>query len=111
MDNDEPPPEPPFGVAIFVTAVSWIIIYWAAKNAVERLGVWWAECLVYAVVPITATFIFLYRSRWRRELVGAARTLFTILLSCQIYLGVLIFCGIIITMICAVCSGFTRWHQ
>jgi hypothetical protein len=77
-------------VASLACFVSLIFIHWVARPAVEMLGVWWVELLVYGSIPIFATFIILYRSNWHREVTGVPRTCSLLLLSCVI-LGVLLF--------------------
>jgi hypothetical protein len=77
-------------VASLACFVSLIFIYWVARAAVEMLGVWWAELLVYGSVPIFATFIILYRSNWHQEVTGMPRTCYLLLVSCLI-LGALLF--------------------
>ena len=74
-------------------------IYWAARPAVERLEVRWAEFLVYAVIPIAVTFIILYRSCWHREIAWVARTGFLLLLSCLILMGVLLAIGVMFSLL------------
>lgn len=65
----------------FATAIGF---YFLAGREVSQLQVWWAELLVYAIVPTAVTFIVLYRSGWHREITGAARTGSVFLLSCAI---------------------------
>ncbi len=57
---------------------------------IERLGVWWAKGLVYAIIPVTVTFVILYRSGWRRETPGRARIGSLLLLACVIFGGVML---------------------
>ena len=65
----------------FATALGFYLI---ARREVSQLQVWWAELLVYALVPSVVTFVVLYRSGWHREITGAARTCSVFLLSCAI---------------------------
>ncbi|HEY1663985.1 MAG TPA: hypothetical protein VGI03_16320 [Verrucomicrobiae bacterium] len=51
---------------------------------VSRLQVWWMEGLGYALLPLSMTFIVLYRSCWRREITGAPRVSYLLLYSCII---------------------------
>jgi hypothetical protein len=76
--------------ASVVCFVALAFVYWAARPVVERLGVWWAEGLVYAIIPITVTFVILYRSGWRRETTGRARIGSLLLLASVIFGGVLL---------------------
>jgi hypothetical protein len=91
----------------FITAsiacfASLIFIYWVASPAVKLLEVRWIELLVYSSIPISVTFIILYRSCWHREITGAARTFCLLLLSGIIFGGEVIATGIIfcIAMFC-----------
>jgi hypothetical protein len=67
-----------------------IIFYWVAGRAVELLEVRWIEWLVYAIIPISVTFIILYRSCWNPEIKGVTQTCSLLLLSC-IILGDVLF--------------------
>jgi hypothetical protein len=86
-------------IASIASFVSLIIIYWVARPAVELLYVHWVEWLVYAIIPISVTFIILYRSGWHSEILGAVRTCSLLLLSCIILGGVLIAIGVMLCMI------------
>jgi hypothetical protein len=84
--------------------------YWITRPLVLRLQIWWAELLIYSIVPISVTFILLYRSCWHSELLGWARTSCVLALSCIILAIELIIIGIIICIIIfcvnAVSGGF-----
>ena len=82
-------------VACFAALLS---VYWATQPVVAKLGVWWAEGLVYAVIPIAVTFLILHRSCWHREISGAARTGSLLLLSCTIFGGVLLAVGLVVSL-------------
>lgn len=82
-------------VACFVALT---FIYWAARPLVARLGVWWAEVLVYAIIPVAVTFVILYRSCWHRELAGRRRMGSVLLVSCAIFAGVLLATGVLISL-------------
>jgi len=73
-------------------------IYWAARPLVARLGVWWAEVLVYAIIPVTVAFVILYRSCWQREMAGRRRVFSVLLVSCAIFAGVLLAMGVLISL-------------
>ena len=114
-DNEQPRQvQSPVGVCSMACFVSLAFIYFAARPLVSRLQVWWAELLVYALIPTVLTFILLYRSSWHREITGAARTLSLALLSSVILGGVLIADTIFIILLALVYStfidGFTRIH-
>jgi hypothetical protein len=93
MDDDEQTPEVQsplqrtFVMASIACFASLTVFYWGARRAVELIEVRWVEWLVYAVIPISVTFIILYRSCWHREITGAARTCSLLLLSCIILGG------------------------
>src|ERR1039457_1520485 len=80
-------------IASIASLVSLVFFYCVARPAVSRLQVWWVELLVYAIIPISVTFIILYRSCWHREITGAARTCSLLLISCIILGGDLIAIG------------------
>jgi ABC-type iron transport system FetAB permease component len=90
------------GVASFVCFVSLILIYWVARPVVELFNSWWAELLVYGIIPTLAAFVILYRSSWHREMTGAARTGSLLLLSCVILGCSLIVIGasVFVVLIC-----------
>jgi len=112
MDYDEQPPEedPPFDAAIFACIVSFVLIHWTALCMAPWIQVWWTELLVNPLIPMMLIFIILYRSRCRREVIGITRILSLLLLSVIIFAGTIIFFGVLFTLVCAVCSGFTNWH-
>ena len=97
MDIDEAPSkaQPPFGAAYAAGLAVLIFVYLVASNAIARLEVWWAELLVYALISMPAIFIMLYRSCWRRDRVGAVRTLSVIGLSVIVFVGVLFSIGVL----------------
>jgi hypothetical protein len=116
MNHSDQPSEAlsPVGVSSFACFVSMVFVYWVDWPAISLLQVWWAELLVYALIPILVTFIILNRSCWHREIAGAARTLSLILLSCIIFVGDLMAVVIFIILAFLVYSrfinGFTRFH-
>jgi hypothetical protein len=104
MDDSELKPEVPSSseqavvIASIACFASWIAFYLAAKPVVELLQVRWAEILVYLIIPISVTFIILYRSCWHPEITGAARTCSLLLLSCIILVGTLVASGFMLCM-------------
>jgi hypothetical protein len=74
-------------MASLTSLVSAIIFYGAVSGVVSELDVWWKELLAYATVPVFLTYFILYRSCWRREITGTARTCSLLLLSCVIFVG------------------------
>lgn len=77
-------------LAVFACFVSLALIYWATRPLVNQLEVPWIEFLAYALVPMVVTFTILYRSCWRREILGARRTCSLLLLSFTILGGVIL---------------------
>lgn len=90
-------------VACFASSLGFYLI---SRREVAQLQVWWAELLVYAVVPVAVTFVVLYRSDWHREITGAARTCSLLLLSGAILGGEMI---LAVVMFCVaavfICAG------
>jgi hypothetical protein len=82
MDDDEQTPEvqSPAEQAVIgasiVCFISLIIMYCIAELALQGLGLFWAEFLPYGIIPISATFLCLYRSCWHPEITGAALIFF-----------------------------------
>lgn len=84
-------------------------LFWVASPAVELLGVWWAELLVYTLIPIALTFTILHGSDFHREMARAARTSFLFLVSCLIFGGTFFFMVVLIFCACAF-PGLGRQH-
>jgi hypothetical protein len=85
--------------------------YWFEKPLVEMLDDPWAEFLVYATIPISVTFIILYRSCWHPEIIGLARTSSLLLLSCLILVGVILAIGILHCVIWFCSTALTVTHD
>jgi hypothetical protein len=94
----------PIGVALFACLVCFGSIYWVTRSVVGLLAVWWAELLVYALIPVSVTFVILYRSDWHRGITGTKRTSLMLLLSsgifcCAIFaIGMMLLLGCIFTL-------------
>ena len=84
------------GIASVACFVSLIFLYCAARPALSPLHVWWVELLAGAIIPISVTYLVLYRSGWHREIAGAARARSALRLSCFILGGELLAVGIMI---------------
>lgn len=84
-------------------------LFWVASPAVELLGVWWAELLVYTLIPIALTFTILHGSDFHREMARVARTSFLFLVSCLIFGGTFFFMVVLIFCACAF-PGLGRQH-
>lgn len=97
--------------AFIACLLSLMLVYWAIHAVLERLGIWWAEGLVYTIFPVSVAFIILHRSCWHRETLGALRTFSVLLLSSAMFGGVLLAIGAIIALasFCAIairiCTG------
>ena len=65
------------------------------KPAVEWFRVWWAELLIYTLLPLTLTFTILYGSCIHREMKSAVRALFLLLVSLLIFGGACLALGAI----------------
>ena len=89
-----PESESPVIASAVVSFFSFAFIYWLDSREVSSLGVWWAETLIYAFIPILLAFIVLYRSSWHQEMRHAARAVLMAFLSCLIFPGALIAAGI-----------------
>ena len=102
MNQSEPSSEvqSPIAIASFACLVCFVVIVLAARPVVVLVAVWWAELLVYALIPVMVSFIILYRSCWHPEITGVVRTCSLLMLSCAIFVGVLFAIGI---MLCAAC--------
>ena len=86
------------GIASFACFVCLSLIWWIASPVVKLLDVWWAELLVYTIIPISVTFIILYRSCWHQEIVGATRTCSLLLLSGAVLSGIILALGVIFSI-------------
>ena len=105
--------ESPVMVAGVVSFISFAFIYWLDGREVSSLGIWWAETLFYACIPVVLAFIILYRSSWHREMSRSARATLIGLLSCLIFPGALIAVGIafLLAVVAYYCfSDLTRFH-
>jgi hypothetical protein len=116
LNHSHQPPETqsPFKASAFVSLLSFAFIFWLDGEVVSLLRVWWAELLVYALVPILLSFIILYRSSWHQEMAQGGRTALLAVLSCLILPGALIATGIALALVVLVYScyfdGFLRFH-
>jgi hypothetical protein len=90
--------------------ISLAAFYWITRPLVLRLQVWWAELLIYSIVPILVTFTLLYRSCWHGELSGWARTCCVLALCCITLTIELIIIGIMlcIAVFCVNALSVTR---
>jgi hypothetical protein len=83
--------------------VSALAFYGVAHSFVSRLQVWWMEALIFVLVPLSVTFVVLYRSCWHPDITGASRTSRLLLLSCAIVGGEAI--AVFIAAVILLCLG------
>ena len=76
-------------------------LFWVISPALDSLGAWWAELLVYTLLPIALTFTILHGSDFHREMAEAARTPFLFLISCLIFGGTFFFMVVLVFCACA----------
>jgi hypothetical protein len=89
--NDQPSEaQSPIQASAVAALVSFLFVFCLDGRLVSSLGVWWAQLLVYAFVPVLLAFIILYRSSWHREFAAGVRTFLAALMSCIIFVGVLL---------------------
>lgn len=94
MHEHQPSPKLPsqsqeiIGRASFACLAVLAFLYWYAGPAVRELDVWWAQWLVYGLIPILVTFLLLHRSRWHQGTKELTRTCSLFLLACVILVGV-----------------------
>ena len=80
-----------------------VYLFAVVRPAIELLGAWWAELLVYALIPITLTYTILHGSEFHREMTSGARTSFLFLVSCLIFSGTFLFM-MVFTMVLVFCA-------
>ena len=99
---------------MLVCFAAFVFMNWVARPMVEKLEVDWAVLLVDMLVPISVTFVSLYRSCWHPEITGAARTFSLLFLSCFILLCVNAAFVILVVIIYLAYStffvGFSNFH-
>ena len=126
MDTIEPPagssepalnePEPPItvsspiGLAAFLCLAVFGLIYWATRPLVVRIGNGWIEFLVYALLPLAATFTLLYRSTWHREMAVVKRTSYLVATTGLILCSDLVLIGILLATL-SIFIGMNRGNQ
>ena len=98
-------------IASLACLVSLMFLYCAGRPAASPLHVWWMELLACATIPISVTYMVLYRSGWHREIAGIARACSVLRLSCVILGGELLAVGILLCIavfcICMTAAGLT----
>ena len=104
----------PLASSAAASLVSFVLICCLDSRFVSMLRVWWAELLVYAVIPVLVAFIVLYRSSWHQEMRRAGRACLLALVSCSIFGAVLIAAGFGMVVALFVYFGcfdnFSRFH-
>jgi len=79
------------------------------KPEVQWLRAWWAELLVYILLPVTLTFVILYSSCIHREMRSALRALFLLMVSFAIFAGACLALGAI-ALIALANLPLSRFH-
>ena len=80
-------------MAVLACVFCCAFLFGIASPAVQLLQAWWAEWLVYALIPIALTFTLLYGSSIHREMARLARAAFLVLVSVFIFIGVAFLMG------------------
>jgi len=118
-DSNEPAttePQPPIavsspiGLAAFMCLAVFGLIYWATRPLVVRIGNGWIEFLVYALLPLAATFTLLYRSAWHREMAMVKRTSYLVVTTGLILCSDLVLIGILLSTL-SIFIGMNRGNQ
>lgn len=100
--NEIQSPVSPGGiVATLACLASSVYLLCVVSPAVELLGAWWAELMVYTLLPIALTFTILHGSDIHREMTSVTRTCFLLLASCLIFGGTFLFMGALVFCACA----------
>ena len=104
----------PIGFSAWVCLACLALTYLVARPLVGLLDVGWTILAMYGVLPVSVTFIILYRGCWHREITGVPRTLSLIFLSFIVFAGDLIASIILLILGALVYStfidGFNRMH-
>jgi hypothetical protein len=109
--SDQPPEAHSPLVASFVAALfSFALIFGMDSRFIGALPQWWAELLVYAVIPILLAFILLYRSSWHHEMRRATRALVLTVTSCTLFGAAVIVAALALLVIsCTLASCLDRF--
>jgi hypothetical protein len=104
-DRQEPDNQPtdaklPVGAAAFVCLACVAFVSLSGRFWVARLGGRWTEFLVYALIPVSITFIILYRSCWHLDMARPVRVGCLMLFSFLILGGDMLFFGIMVALFC-----------
>jgi|HubBroStandDraft_4_1064222.scaffolds.fasta_scaffold137249_2 hypothetical protein len=106
--------QPPVQASVIASLLSFLFILCVDERVVSLLGIWWAEFLVYAFVPLLLAFVILYRGSWHRELSAPVRAFLSAALSGVIFVGVLIALGVAGVLLALVyyryLDNFTAFH-
>ena len=100
----------PIGLATFLCLALFGLIYGATRPLVTRIGIGWLEFLLYALLPLAATFTILYRSAWHREMAAVRRTGYLVLTSGLILCSDLVLIGIMLAAL-SIFIGMNRGNQ
>jgi hypothetical protein len=100
----------PIGLAALAGCVCFAFIYWAIRPLLILVPVWWAQLLIYSLLPLLVTFAILYRSGWHREMARMGRAGSLILVSGLSLCSDLVIIGIMVAVACMF-LGINRGNQ
>jgi hypothetical protein len=90
-------------LACFVGFISTCLV---ARFASKSLTDWWRELPIYLIIPLFATFAILRHSHWHSEVGKITRTCWLSLMSCIIFLGVMLVIGVSAIIACFLTIAF-----
>lgn len=98
-------------VILITLACAWCLAYLMgiASPAVEMLRVWWAEMLIYALVPLALTFTLLCSSHIHREL-SSSRRLVVLFGDAVLIFGGVLFFLLAVAFFGGIFAGLARGH-
>jgi hypothetical protein len=93
--------EPPIGLAGGVCAICLVATFLAGWIVSRFIDVQWVTWFLAVSIPVSVTFMILYRSAWHQELPRITRILSMILSAMIIYIVVLLLVGLAVTLAAA----------
>ena len=105
LNQNDPSAEvqPPVVMACLVCFIS---VVWLARPVVRLVGIGWIGLLIYALIPIAASFVILYRRYWHQEITGLARIRSMVLWSSAIFGIVSFSVGLMVAILCFFAIAF-----
>ena len=92
--------QPPVGLSILAGLVCYAPVFAAGRPAEALFGTGWIELLHYPLLPVTVTFMILYRSCWHPEITGVPRTCSLLLISGLVFCGIFLATGMMLAIGC-----------